>query len=96
MLHLVSQSPIESAVLERLNISDEIVFLDNALLRLLQTGADNHRLSELLKTHQLYVLADALAVRGITPEELVQGIKVIDYKALVVLTVKHPVIQSWT
>ncbi len=96
MLHLVSQSPIAGAVLARVAVDDEIVFLENTTLRLLQAGADHHRLSELLKTHSLYVLADDLAVRGITPEELIQGIKVIDYTELVSLTVKHPVIQSWT
>jgi sulfur relay protein TusB/DsrH len=96
MLHLISQSPIVSAVLARVAVDDEIVFLCSAVLRLLQTGADHHSLSQLLKTHQLYVLADDLAVRGITPEELIQGIKIIDYTELVALTVKHPVIQSWT
>ncbi len=96
MLHLVSQSPIANAVLARLNIGDEIVFLDNAVLWLLQTGNSNNTWSELLKTHQLYAMTDALAVRGINAEELVQGINIIDYPELVALTVKHPVIQSWT
>jgi tRNA 2-thiouridine synthesizing protein B len=95
MLHLVSQSPIESAIFERLHEGDEIVFLENAVLRLLRTGALHNTLSELLKSHPLYTLTDALAVRGIKAEELVQGINIIDYTELVKLTVKHPVIQSW-
>jgi tRNA 2-thiouridine synthesizing protein B len=53
-------------------------------------------LSALLNTHQLYVLADHLAVRGMSAEALVQGISVIDYAQLVALTVKNPVIHSWT
>ncbi len=96
MLHLISQSPIESAVLERVAVSDELVFLDNAVLRLLQQGELNQILSALLKNHQLYVLADTLTVRGISAEELVQGISVIDYPQLVALTIKHSVIQSWS
>jgi tRNA 2-thiouridine synthesizing protein B len=96
MLHLISMSPIESAVLARLCAGDDVVFLENALLRLLKTGDLNNTLFELLKTHQLYVLTDDLAVRGITIEELVQGINVIDYAQLVALTVKNPVIQSWS
>ena len=96
MLHLISQSPIESAVLERVADGDELVFLDNAVLRLLQQGELNQTLSALLKNHQLYVLADTLTVRGISAEELVQGISVIDYPQLVALTVKHSVIQSWS
>lgn len=95
MLHLISQSPIESAVLARFCAGDDVVFLDSTVLRLLQTGNLNNTLVELLKTQQLYVLADDLAVRGIAAAELVQGISVIDYAQLVALTVKNPVIQSW-
>lgn len=95
MLHLVSQSPIETAIFDRLHEGDEIVFLENAVLRLLRTGDLNNTLSELLKIHSLYAMTDAIAVRGITAEELVQGINIIDYTELVKLTVKHPAIQSW-
>jgi len=96
MLHLISQSPIDSALLARLCAGDDVVFLENALLRLLNTGELNSVLSALLNTQQLYVLADHLAVRGISAEELVQGISVIDYAQFVALTVKNPVIHSWT
>lgn len=96
MLHLISQSPIERAVLERVGVNDDIVFLCSAVLRLLHTGELNNTLARLLETHSLYVLADDLAVRGITQEELVRGIQIIDYPQLVALTVKHPVIQSWS
>jgi len=96
VLHLISQSPIESAVLERVADGDELVFLDNAVLRLLQQGELNQTLIALLKNHRLYVLADTLTVRGISTEELVQGISVIDYPQLVALTVKHSVIQTWS
>jgi tRNA 2-thiouridine synthesizing protein B len=95
MLHLISESPIGNAVLERVEDNDEIVFIGNAVLRLLQTGDFNNTLAQLLKTHSLYVLADDLTVRGITPQELVRGIHLIDYPQLVALTVKHSVIQSW-
>jgi tRNA 2-thiouridine synthesizing protein B len=96
VLHLISQSPIENAIFERVATGDELVFLDNAVLRLLQQGELQQTLSVLLKTHSLYVLSDTLAVCGIHPEELLQGINTIDYPQLVALIVKHPVIQSWT
>lgn len=92
----MSQSPLDYVVLARLGVDDEVVFLENSTLRLLQTGADNHRLIQLLDSHQLYVLGDALAVRGIAAKELVRGIHVINYAEFVALTVKHPAIQSWS
>jgi tRNA 2-thiouridine synthesizing protein B len=96
VLHLVSQSPIETALFQRVAAGDALVFLDNAVLRLLQHSDLNQPLSALLKNHRLYVLADTLAVRGINAEELLQGISIIDYPQLVALTVQHSVIQSWS
>ena len=87
MLHLISQSPLEPSVLARIGIDDELVFLENAVLRLLNTGANHNTLAQLLKTHTLYVLADDLSVRGIAAEELISGIHIIDYSKLVALTV---------
>jgi len=95
VLHLVFQSPVEIAVLDRIDAGDDVVFLENAVLRVLQQGNLNDALSELLKSTRLYVISDDIAVRGILPEELVKGMEVIDYGGLVTLTVNNPVIQSW-
>ncbi len=96
MLHLIFQSPIELAVLERIALGDDVVFLENAVLRILEKGSLSASLTQLLKQNRLYVLADDIEVRGIQLSELVTGIEVIDYDELVILTVKNPVIQSWS
>ena len=95
MLHLIFQSPVNIAILERIDSGDDVVFLENAVLRILQKGSLSDTLSQLLKQNRLYVLADDIEVRGIAADELVNGIEVIDYSELVRLTVKNPVIQSW-
>lgn len=95
MLHLIFQSPIESAILERIDSGDVVVFLENAVLRILQNGLLSGTLTQQLKRNRLCVLSDELVVRGITADELVNGIEVIDYSELVELTVINPVIQSW-
>ena len=96
MLHLIFQSPIELALLERIVSDDDVVFLENAVLRILEKGSLSDSLRQCLNQNQLYVLANDLDVRGILFSELVTGIEVIDYKDLVALTIKNPVIQSWT
>ena len=96
MLHLIFQSPIEVAILERIDSGDVVVFLENAVLRILQNGLLSGTLTQQLKRNRLCVLSDELAVRGITADELVDGIEVIDYSELVELTVNNPVIQSWS
>jgi tRNA 2-thiouridine synthesizing protein B len=96
VLHLIFQSPIEIAVLERIDSGDVVVFLENAVLRILQNGLLSGTLTQQLKHNRLCVLSDDIAVRGIAADELVNGIEVIDYAELVELTVNNPVIQSWS
>jgi tRNA 2-thiouridine synthesizing protein B len=95
VLHLIFQSPIEVAILERIDSGDVVVFLENAVLRILQNGLLSGTLTQQLKCNRLCVLSDDIAVRGIAADELVTGIEVIDYSELVELTVNNPVIQSW-
>lgn len=96
VLHLVFQSPIELAILERIDSGDIVVFLENAVLRILQNSAISNTLEQQLACNRLCVLSDDIAVRGIVPAQLVKGIEVIDYAGLVELTVNNPVIQSWS
>jgi len=96
MLHLIFQSPIEIAILERIDAGDDVVFLESSVLRILQKGNLSAILMSLLKRSQLCVLAEDIEVRGIVADELVKGIEVIDYSELVRLAVKNPVIQSWS
>lgn len=96
MLHLVFQFSGDTPILERIDTGDGVVFLDNAVLRILQNGSLTNRLTLLLSNHRFYALTDDLAIRGITADELIQGIEVIDYPKLVALTVEHSLIQTWS
>lgn len=95
MLHLISASPIPSAVLERIDSGSSIVFIENAVLWILRSGQLHDRLAGMLADHHLYALSADLIMRGIEVDQIVQGIEVIDYPGLVELTVAHPLIQSW-
>ncbi|MDO9187452.1 MAG: sulfurtransferase complex subunit TusB [Bacteroidia bacterium] len=95
MLHLIFQSPIETAILERIDSGDVVVFLENAVLWILQNSGMSIRLTQQLDSNRLCVLSNDIAVRGIAPDDLVKGFEVIDYAGLVELTINHPVIQSW-
>ena len=95
MLHLIFQSPIDIAILERIDSGNDVVFLENSVLRILKKGSLNDTLAKLLNRNRLCVLVNEIEVRGIAADELVNGIEIIDYSELVRLTVKNPVIQSW-
>ncbi len=96
MLHLVFQSPIELAILQRVKPDDVVVFLENSVLRILKQGALQPVLLPLIQTNRLCVMSDDIVVRGISVHELVLGIDVIDFDELVALTIQNAVIQSWT
>ncbi|MGZ5015112.1 MAG: sulfurtransferase complex subunit TusB [Methylobacter sp.] len=96
MLHLIFQSPIEIAVLERIDSGDAVVFLESSVLSILQNNVINDALTQQLGSNRLYVLSDDIAIRGIASNELVKGLEVIDHAGLVDLTVDNPAIQSWT
>jgi tRNA 2-thiouridine synthesizing protein B len=96
VLHLVFQSPIEIAVLERIDSGDVVVFLENAVLRVLQNSVISDALTRQVGKNRFCVLSDDIAIRGINPNELIEGLEVIDYAGLVELTVNNAVIQSWT
>lgn len=96
MLHLIFQSPIEAAILERIDSGDVVVFLENAVLWTLQNSTISDTLTQQLGSNRLCVLSDDIAVRGIVPNDLVKGVEVIDYAGLVELTANNPTIQSWS
>jgi tRNA 2-thiouridine synthesizing protein B len=95
MLHLIYQSPLESATLERIAINDSILFMENALFRLLKSNKNASELESMSTQYSLFVLDDEIEIRGIHPNELIAGIKVIDYQTFVTLTINHLLIQTW-
>lgn len=95
MLHLIYQSSLESATLQRIALNDSVLFMENALFRLLKTNHNANELKAMSKLHSLFVLGEEIEIRGIHPSELITGIKVIDYQGFVTLTLKHRLIQTW-
>lgn len=96
MLHLIFQSPLDKAVLERIAADDDVVFLDSAVLGLLKNSRWAETLAFLAKSSQLFVLADDLKVRGIAEAELAVSLTIVDYAGIVALTVKNTAIQTWS
>ena len=95
MLHLIFQSPVQTATLERMATGDVAVFMESAVLSLMQNSNFADAISNKLNTNRLYALSEDMVIRGIQPSELVSGLEVVDYAGLVVLTTENPLICSW-
>ena len=96
MLHLIFQSPVDLAVIERIDGGDDVVFQESAVWHAMRGHVLNTQLSHLMdQAIQLHVLQDELEVNGIGQEQLLTGVVAIDYSGLVELTVKNKVIKTW-
>ena len=96
MLHLIFQSPLLPSTLQRIGNGDAVLFLENSVMQLLKQGANNSVLNAMLATNRLFVLLSDIETRGISADELVPGIAVIDYSGWVTLTTQYQRIQSWS
>ncbi|MDD5227615.1 MAG: sulfurtransferase complex subunit TusB [Methylococcales bacterium] len=94
MLHLIFE--LSSTTLDRLPHQTGVIFLNNAVFRLVKNSTFQIALTELFATTPCYVLSNDLALRGIDVDLLIDGITQIDYAQFVQLTIEHPPIQTWT
>lgn len=94
MLHLIFQ-PIDQTLIDRITEGDDVVFLESAVLGLLRNSRWANQISLLENSVHLFVMSDALSVRGIGQTNLISGLVVLDQAGLVDLTVKNTAIHSW-
>lgn len=96
MLHLISDSYLAQAVVERIAGHDDVVLQAGSAWATYTGHQDNAQLIQLLSQGSgVYVLKDVLAMQGIDLQNLLPGVQAIDYQGLVELTVKHSVIHTW-
>ncbi|MCQ8116351.1 sulfurtransferase complex subunit TusB [Methylomonas rosea] len=96
MLHLLSQLPLQAAVIERIGNGDDVVLMDGAVCAALAGHSGNALLRQLLsQSCRVYALQEMLLVHGIDQQRVLAGVESVDYAGLVELTVKNPVIHSW-
>ncbi|OAI08574.1 DsrH/TusB family sulfur relay protein [Methylomonas methanica] len=96
MLHLLSQLPLQAAVIERIGNGDDVVLMDGAVCASLAGHSGNALLRQLLsQSCRIYALQEMLLVHGIDQRHVLAGVESVDYAGLVELTVRNPVIHSW-
>lgn len=96
MLHLISDAALSAAVMERIANGDDVILQAGSVWAAFAGHADNVKIKQLLSYPcAVYVLEDVLLMHGISRQQLLQGVKAIDYAEFVTLTVKNPVIHTW-
>ncbi|MBT4835803.1 MAG: sulfurtransferase complex subunit TusB [Methylococcales bacterium] len=96
MLHTINQSPFESLVLENslpfIAENDVILLIENGVTAAKAKTSKSILIEALIKKNQVFALDADLKARGI--EDLINGVKTIDYDGFVDLVEQH-VVKNW-
>ena len=99
VLHIVNKSPYDRNSLDtclRLARPDSAVLLiEDGIYAVLKNAAASDKVQQALSQHQIYALQPDLQARGINPDNMIDGISLVDYDGFVKLTTEYDKLQSW-
>lgn len=99
MLHTINKSPFErnscETCLRLAEAGSSILFIEDGVYGALKGTACTDTLTAKAKDFKLYVLAPDLNARGLSQDDLVEGIQAIDYGGFVDLASSHERVQAW-
>ena len=99
MLHMVNKSPFERTALATClrcaNKGDSVLLFEDGVIAARQMSAAQTGIEGALKELKLFVLGPDLEARGIAPEQVLDGIEIVDYGGFVDLVAENNPVQSW-
>jgi tRNA 2-thiouridine synthesizing protein B len=95
MLHILSKTPLDLVILERMTTGDMIILIEDAVIEALINGPCHLHWQHQQQHQKIFVLAADLDIRGLKSDRIVKGIEIIDYQGFVQLTINNEVIHSW-
>jgi tRNA 2-thiouridine synthesizing protein B len=99
VLHIVNKSPFDRNSLDsclRLAKADSpILLIEDGIYAVQKNTAAADKVLQALANHPVYALRPDLQARGISPDNIIDGISLVDYDGFVKLTTEHDKLQSW-
>ena len=99
MLHTVNKSPFERNTLDsciRLAKAGSAVLLtEDGVVGAMKNTNYSKTISDAMSNLKIYVLGPDLKARGLSEDNIVDGITVVDYAGFVDLATEHDTVQSW-
>lgn len=99
MLHTVNKSPFERNALDsciRLAKDGSAILLtEDGVVGAMKNTNYSKTISDAMSNLKFYVLGPDLKARGLNEDNIVEGIKVVDYAGFVDLATEHDTVQSW-
>src|SRR5688572_14953811 len=99
MLHTVNKSPFERNTLDScLRLAKPggaILFIEDGVFAALKNTAASSKVQKALEQFKFYVLGPDIRARGLKEEQVIDGIKMVDYAGFVDLAAEHDSVQAW-
>ena len=99
VLHIVNKSPFDRNSLDtclRLAKADAaILLIEDGIYAVQKNSATSEKMQQALGKHPVYALQPDIQARGINPDNMLDGISLVDYDGFVKLTTEYEQLQSW-
>ena len=99
MLHTVNKSPFErrtlDSALRHAVKGSAILLLEDGVYAAFNGTVVAGKVKAAMADHKIYVLGPDVAARGLSEENVIDGIDVVDYGGFVDLVTEHDKVQSW-
>ena len=99
VLHIVNKSPYDRNSLDtclRLARPDAaILLIEDGVYAVQKNAAASEQVQQALSQHPIYALQPDIQARGLNPDNMIDGISLVDYDGFVKLTTEHDKLQSW-
>ncbi|HIA08008.1 MAG TPA: sulfurtransferase complex subunit TusB [Chromatiaceae bacterium] len=99
LLHTVNKSPFErnsfAQCMGHAKKGSSVLLIEDGVFAALKGAANESVVSNAIGDIGVYVLGPDLNARGMTDEDVIDGVKIVDYTGFVELAAEHDVVQSW-
>lgn len=99
MLHIINKSPFErnalNSCLRTAKKGGSVLLIEDGIYAALQKTQTAGKVTQAIEDLSFYVLGPDVKARGMSEDQIIDGIKVVDYGGFVDLVAEHENLQSW-
>ena len=99
MLHTINKSPFEnstmSSCIAMCSQDSSILFIEDGVISVMKSTKFSELIENALKEFKMYVLKPDLEARGLSLNNVIEGVEIVGYDEFVDLTTEHKTVQSW-
>ncbi len=99
MLHTVNKSPFEnssiSSCLAMCTNDSSVLFIEDGVISVMKSTKFSDLIMDSLSKYKIYALKPDLEARGLSLDNVIDGVEIVGYDEFVDLTTEHDSVQSW-